>query len=146
MAGLAEGVMWLLDVGVTSLHARLGSLKQRLWDGLDAIPGVRVRSPRAPDGVPIVTVTAERIDPATLADRLDREFGVLTRYGLHCAPDAHRILGTQDSGAVRFSLGWCSTERDVEQAIHAMERIAESGRFLAATPVPAPELAEEPLP
>ncbi|MGH7445695.1 MAG: cysteine desulfurase, partial [Longimicrobiales bacterium] len=52
--------------------------------------------------------------------RLDREHGVLTRPGLHCAPDAHRLMGTEQTGAVRFSLGWASTESDVARALAAV--------------------------
>ncbi|MGH7554016.1 MAG: aminotransferase class V-fold PLP-dependent enzyme, partial [Longimicrobiales bacterium] len=85
IAGLSEGVQWLFDRGMNSLHERGSALKRRLWEGLGAIHGVCVRSPLAPGGVPIVTITADTIDPASLASRLDREFGILTRPGLHCA-------------------------------------------------------------
>jgi selenocysteine lyase/cysteine desulfurase len=71
----------------------------------------------------VVTVAVEGTDPATVAERLDREFGVCTRPGLHCAPEVHRLLGTLETGAVRFSLGWASTAEDVDQALAGMERI-----------------------
>lgn len=119
IAGLAAGAELLLHHGVERIHEHLGSLKAMLHDGLAAIPGARVRSPRARRGVPIVTMTAANLDPSTIALRLDREHGVLVRAGLHCAPDAHRLIGTLDTGAVRFSLGFGSTELDVEQALRA---------------------------
>ena len=119
IAGLAAGVDLLLHDTVERVQERLSTLKTTLWDGLQAIPGIRVHSPRAPHAAPIVTITADRIDPATLAGRLDREHGVLVRPGLHCAPEAHRIIGTYESGAVRFSLGMSSTEAEVQYALHA---------------------------
>lgn len=128
IAGLAAGAELLLHEQVERVHERLAGLKATLYDGLAAIPGVRVRSPRAPHGVPIVTVTAAAIDPATLALRLDREHGVLVRAGLHCAPDAHRVLGTVDTGAVRFSLGFGSTETDVAHALHATAAVLASAQ------------------
>jgi cysteine desulfurase family protein len=124
IAGLLAGVRWLLDHGVDRLHAAEMRLKSRLRDGLAAIPGVRVLSPPAADGVGIVTVTVAGADPASVADRLDREFGVLVRAGLHCAPEAHRALGTERAGAVRFSLGWASTGAEVDRAVAAMRAIA----------------------
>jgi cysteine desulfurase family protein len=133
IAGWLAGVEWVLARGVDVLRAELASLKQRLRGGLGSIPGVRVVSPPAPDGVPIVTVIADATDPATLAARLDREFGVLTRPGLHCAPEAHRVLGTLDTGAVRFSLGWASTAEDVDRAIEAVGAIIGSGRVYATS-------------
>lgn len=138
IAGVSEGVQWLLDTGVDTIHDRLCTLKRRLFTGLSDVPGLQVRSPAAPDGVSIVTVTADAIDPSTLAGRLDREYGVLTRPGLHCAPEAHRVLGTEATGAVRFSLGWCSTEDDVDRAVNAVARIVGTGRVFAASATAAP--------
>jgi selenocysteine lyase/cysteine desulfurase len=123
IAGLLAGLEFLLAAGVPAVHAHTMSLKRRLHEGLAAVRGVRVVSPLAPDGVPIVTIVAERIDPATLAARLDREHGVLTRPGLHCAPEAHRVLGTEATGAVRFSLGHASTDAHVTAAVDAVARV-----------------------
>jgi cysteine desulfurase/selenocysteine lyase len=120
IAGLLAGTRWVLDAGVPSLHAREAALKSRLRHGLGALPGVRVLSPEAPDGVGIVTVAAEGMEAHELALRLDREHAVLTRAGLHCAPEAHGILGTREAGAVRFSVGWATTEEDVDRAVAAV--------------------------
>lgn len=126
IAGLLAGTSWILDRGVDALHASAGGLKARLWSGLAAIPGVRVHSPAAPDGVAIVTITADRMDPAELALRLDREHGILVRAGLHCAPETHALLGTAEHGAVRFSPGWATTEDDVDRAVAAVAALAAS--------------------
>jgi len=124
LAGLLAGVRWVLEHGVAELHAREMRLKDRLRRGLGEIPGVRLLSPAAPDGVGIVTLVVDRMDPASMAARLDREHGVLVRAGLHCAPEAHRLLGTQRGGAVRFSLGWASTEAEVDRAVAAVAAVA----------------------
>ena len=121
LAGLLAGCEFLLEKGVPAVHRHEAELKARLRDGLARIRGVRVLSPAAPDGAGIVTITHERIDPSALAERLDREFGVLARPGLHCAPEVHRLLGTEATGALRFSLGWCSTAEDVERALEGVE-------------------------
>ena len=49
---------------------------------------------------------------------------ILTRCGLHCAPSAHKTLGTFPQGTVRFSLGWASTEADVDAALAAIRAVA----------------------
>ncbi len=117
IVGLLAGCAYLRKNGVQAIHRAEMALKARLRDGLDGIAGLRVLSPPGRRGVPVVTVQANRMDAATLAGRLDREHGVQTRTGLHCAPEVHRILGTSDSGAVRFSLGWASTREDVDAAV-----------------------------
>jgi cysteine desulfurase / selenocysteine lyase len=131
IAGLAAGVETVLDTGVPAIHARLSLLKQRLRLGLADLPGVRTLSPAAPDGVPIVSVVCDALDAASFAARLDREFNVLTRPGLHCAPEVHRMLGTERSGAVRFSLGWSSSESDVDRAVAAVAAVTSSARTRA---------------
>jgi cysteine desulfurase / selenocysteine lyase len=132
IAGMLAGVEQLLADGAREGHARLASLKARLHDGLSVVQGVRVLSPLQGSsalpaplrvGVPIVTVASDVADSATLARRLEREHGVLVRAGLHCAPEAHRLLGTEGTGAVRLSLGWCTTAAEVDRAIEGVAAI-----------------------
>lgn len=124
IAGLLAGIEHVEAEGVAILHAREAGLKAELREGLAAIRGVRVLSPPAPEGAAVVTLVADRVDPATLAKRLDDEFGVQARPGLHCAPEVHRILGTQETGALRLSLGWASTSADVARALEGVRAIA----------------------
>jgi selenocysteine lyase/cysteine desulfurase len=123
MAGLLAGIEFLEEKGVDSVHRREMALKATLHEGLSRLRGVRVLSPAGPDGVGIVTIVAEAVDPATLAGRLDEEWGVMVRHGLNCAPEVHRILGTAQTGAVRLSLGWASTEEDVARALEGIASI-----------------------
>lgn len=124
LAGLEAAAMHVLEEGIGRIHARETALKRRLREGLGSIDGVRVVSPAAEDGVAIVTFVSARVEPARMAHRLDADFGVMARAGLHCSPEAHRLAGTLETGAVRFSLGWASTEEDVAQALVAVDAIA----------------------
>jgi len=135
-AGLLAGIEWLERHGVGALHARLRELVVRLREGAAALPGARILSPDAPDGAPIVTLLLEDFDSAVLAHRLDRDHGVLVRAGLHCAPETHRILGTERSGAVRFSLGWSTTEEDIDRALRALREIAAPERTAGRSGTP----------
>lgn len=123
LAGLLAGCRFLARKGVGALHAREMDLKARLHDGLSSVRGLQVLSPPAPDGVPVVAARSPRLDAATLAERLDREHGVQTRAGIHCAPEVHALLGTSKEGAVRFSLGWASSEEDVAAAVEGVDAI-----------------------
>lgn len=119
IAGLLAGCTYIKEQGMASIHAREMELKAKLRDGLATIDGITILSPAAPDGVGIVTVSCE--DPSALSNTLDQDHCVMTRSGLHCAPEVHSFLGTQETGAVRFSLGWASTEEDVNAAIAGVE-------------------------
>ena len=63
-------------------------------------------------------------DPARVADVLDQRFGIATRAGLHCAPLAHRTLGTFPEGTVRVSPGWKTTPSDIEAVVRALDWVA----------------------
>jgi selenocysteine lyase/cysteine desulfurase len=128
LAGLRAGCEYVLQAGVEAIHREESRLKARLYGGLESIPGVRVVSPRAPDGVGVVTIATPGSDTNALATALDREFGVCTRAGLHCAPEVHRMLGTLETGALRFSLGWASTEEDVDQALRGVDEVVGRSR------------------
>jgi cysteine desulfurase family protein len=123
LAGLEAGVAWVLERGVGALHGHEARLKGRLRSGLAQIPGVAILSPEARDGVGIVTLTARALDPATLAQRLDAEWGIQGRAGLHCAPECHRLLGTLETGALRLSVGWASSEEDVDRALEGIQAL-----------------------
>jgi cysteine desulfurase / selenocysteine lyase len=135
IASVLAGIDWIQAQTVEVLHARGSALKSRLWEGLNAVPGVNVLSPCAPTGASIVTIVPTSMDVPTLANRLDREHGVLTRAGLHCAPEAHRLLGSHLTGAVRLSTGWCTTEEQIDRAVEAVAQVTSAGKvFSAALP------------
>ncbi|MEX2526476.1 MAG: aminotransferase class V-fold PLP-dependent enzyme [Gemmatimonadota bacterium] len=123
IAGLLAGLEFLEETGVERLHTRISELKLRLHGGLSAIAGVTVLSPPDPAGVGVVTMVSDRTAPSALAAKLDREFGIMTRAGLHCAPEAHRLLGTSETGALRFSLGWDTTAEGVDTVVDAVEQL-----------------------
>jgi len=126
IVGLLAGLQYLEAEGIDTIHARQVELASELRAGIGSVPGVQLCSPADPsgDGTAIVTFTATSIDPATLGRRLEEEWGVLCRTGIHCAPEVHRMLGTLDTGAVRLSLGWASTREDVDRAIAGVTAIA----------------------
>jgi cysteine desulfurase / selenocysteine lyase len=132
IAGLLAGLQWIERKGVQALHDHGLELKERLRAGFASIPGVRVLSPPAPEGVALVTIIADTIDVPTLASRIDREHCVLTRPGLHCAPEVHKMLGTDKTGAVRFSLGWSTTVEHVDKAIEAVAQVVGVGKVHAS--------------
>lgn len=70
----------------------------------------------------VVSITNTKIDLAELAYNLDAKYGIATRVGLHCAPNAHKTLGTYPTGTLRFSFGWHNTPEEVELALEALRK------------------------
>lgn len=128
IVGLGAGVGHLLHHGVEQLRRHEQELTSRLIDGLATIPTVRVYGPKsAADRVGVVSFTLAGYAPHELAGILDETYRIQARSGLHCAPLAHRAMGTlQDGGTVRFSLGAFNTPEDVDAALAAVKEIAEA--------------------
>ena len=75
----------------------------------------------------VISVDFLRLDNAEAADRLEQEFGILTRCGLQCAPSAHKTLGTFPAGTVRFSPGFFTAEAEIDAAAAAIAALCEEG-------------------
>ena len=122
--GLEAALDFLEQVGVETVAAHDRTLTARFLDGVRSIPTVSVIGPDTVEGrVGVVSLDFPGRDNAEVAEALEREYGILTRCGLHCAPSAHKTLGTFPRGTVRFSWGWFSTEQDIDRALEAVRAV-----------------------
>ena len=71
----------------------------------------------------VVSLQTPERELSEAAYQLDSRYGIMTRVGLHCAPAAHKTLGTFPTGTIRFSFGWWNTPEDVEEALRALREI-----------------------
>jgi cysteine desulfurase/selenocysteine lyase len=125
IAGLGAGVRWLLDRGVEAVRSHETMLTSELLEGLCGIPGVTVYGPRQPERtVAVVSFTMEGRTVSEVSQLLDEQFGILSRPGLHCAPSAHKTIGTFPKGTVRFAPGVFTSPRDIRKAVAAVSRLA----------------------
>lgn len=129
LAGLAAAIDWVLARGVEQIRVREVELTTSLLSGLVDTPGVTVHGIRdAQRQVSVVSLTIDGTEPGGAGRRLDEEYGVAARIGLHCSPLAHETLGTYPDGTVRLSLGAFTTEADVTRAVLAVRGLAERAR------------------
>jgi cysteine desulfurase/selenocysteine lyase len=125
LAGLAAGVRWVLERGVEAIRAHEVALTQRLIDGLHDIPGVTVYGGLDTNRqTATVSFNIAGMPPSEVGLRLDEEHGILCRVGLHCAPAAHKTIGTFPGGTVRFGLGAFSTAEEVDAAVEALRSLS----------------------
>jgi len=124
LAGLSAGLRFLLDVGVEQIRKKEMQLTRLFLSGAADIPGVTTYGPLDADKrTAVVSFNIQGISPSDLAFELDEQFGVLCRPGLHCAPAAHRTIGTFSRGAVRFSFGYFTTEEEVRLGVDAIAHL-----------------------
>ena len=129
--GLAAGVRWLNQRGMASLRAHELALTEQLLTGLlDLEQQGLLRIVGRRDIVQrtsVVSIAATKQDLAVVAHRLNEEYGIATRVGLHCAPNAHKTLQTYPTGTLRFSMGWHNNEEDIGAALKALREVLGYG-------------------
>jgi len=125
LAGLRAGVEFVLEHGVEDIRVHGVELTRRLIEGLSDIPGVILYGGHDSEmQTATVSFNVEGLAPSEVGLRLDEESGIMSRVGLHCAPAAHRTIGTFPIGTVRFGLSYFSTVEEVDAALMAVREIA----------------------
>lgn len=127
IAGLLEGVRFVRETGIAAIRRHEDELAAGICRGLSTIDGVRLFA--GPEGRRLSTVsfTCDRLAPSEFGLRLDEEFDILCRVGLHCAPAAHTTIGSFPEGTVRLSAGFFTTQEDIVSAVKAIRTLAKNG-------------------
>ena len=126
LAGLTAGIAWLEEVGLDAIREHEIKCMSRLLAGLAAIPGLELYGPGdAAKSGGVLSFNLPGADPSAVAYRLDQEFSICVRAGLHCAPEAHRAIGTYPAGTVRVSPNMMNRPEEIEAFIAAIATIAQ---------------------
>ena len=128
IVGLHAALSWLEETGMEAIQAHELALTRRFLDGLLALRAaglpLKIIGREDTEGrTGVVSIQTTDRDMAEVACRLDEDYGIMTRVGLHCAPSAHKTLGTYPAGTIRFSFGWHNTEEEIDRALDALEHI-----------------------
>ena len=124
LAGLKAGVEVVETVGLDHIRHHEQELLGQLIKGLGALDCVSLYGPLGSTrhgGA--LSFNIKSMDPSMLGFRLDREYGICCRVGLHCAPDAHGSIKTLPEGTVRLSPGYFNTADEIEQTLVAIRAI-----------------------
>ncbi|MCG8401604.1 MAG: aminotransferase class V-fold PLP-dependent enzyme [Firmicutes bacterium] len=124
IAGLGAGVEFVHGTGLKTLRRHELELTRRFIEGAGKIPGMILFGPGADEErAPVVSFRMEGKDTGAVGAALDKWYNIACRAGLHCAPDAHRTLGTLESKLVRFSFSYFNTAGEVDFALQCLRDI-----------------------
>ncbi len=127
IAGLRAGVEFILEQSIARIKDREEKLVQTFMDGVRDLPGLILYGQKSVQRrTPVVSFNIAGMDPAAVAMALDEQFGIMARSGLHCAPAAHKTIGTYPAGTVRFSFSYFNTEEQIISSIEALKKIGQS--------------------
>jgi cysteine desulfurase/selenocysteine lyase len=127
LAGLSAGAAYILEKGVEAVRDKEDALTRLFLDRLHALgEDVTIYGPRsAQDRISVISFKLRDITASDAALYLDEHWGIMCRPGLHCAPAAHRTIGTFPHGTVRFSFGFFNTEAHADLAAEALRQLVK---------------------
>ncbi|HOK63108.1 MAG TPA: aminotransferase class V-fold PLP-dependent enzyme [Soehngenia sp.] len=122
--GLNEALKYLNNVGIENIYKKEMTLTHKFIEGLMEIDKLVLVGLKDTEGrVSTISVDCLYHDNALVSHLLDTEYNIMTRCGLHCAPSAHKTLGTFPQGTIRFSIGYHNSIEEIEYALNALKKI-----------------------
>ena len=129
LVGLGAGVSYILSEGVEKIRAKEIALTQCLIQKLSEIPEIEIYGPKnAEKQVGVVSINVADYAPEEIGYTLDETYGIMVRTGLHCAPCAHRTIGTIERGTLRIGLGYFNTEEEIDYFVQSIKSIVRKRR------------------
>lgn len=125
--GLHAALSYLKEVGITQIRKKKETMTEQFLQGIEELSEVRIVGKKTMEHrTAVVSLDFLNQDNAIAAFRLEQEYGIMTRVGLHCAPLAHQSLGTFPKGTVRFSFSENNTEEEISRGIEAVRMITKA--------------------
>ncbi|MEG2774540.1 MAG: aminotransferase class V-fold PLP-dependent enzyme [Acetivibrio sp.] len=122
--GLSAGITSIEKIGMEHICEKERQLTEYFIQEILKIEDlILIGKKTGEDRSAVVSIQCKTMDEATLAFLLDSEYHIQTRVGMHCAPNAHKTLGTFPKGTLRFSFGYENTKEEIDFAIQAILKI-----------------------
>lgn len=130
IAGLAAGLSFIKEKGIENIRKHEETIAKYFIRKISEVQEIMFYgSAEEESRVPVVSLNIKGKTSAEVSFILDRDYDIATRPGLHCAPMAHKTIGTFDQGTVRFSFGYFNTINEVDRAIEALKSITKEVYF-----------------
>jgi len=127
IAGLQAGLKWISKRGIEAIRSHEKEITGILIDNLRDIAGIRLYGTLDPAlSTAILSITMDNKTVSEVGLTLDEEFGIMSRVGLHCAPAAHRTIGSFPEGTIRLAPGVFTSKEDIYRVIQAIKEAGKS--------------------
>lgn len=122
--GLHTALKYLLDYGVENIRQEELALLKVFLEGIGNMTGLKLLGLDSCQGrTPVVSLDFSHHDNGIIGYELNKDYGIMTRTGMHCAPSAHKTLGSFPHGSVRFSISHFNTREEVNYALDSINKI-----------------------
>ena len=124
IVGLSSGIEFIRHEGLNTIREHTKNLRASLIDGICNIPNYSIYGELSSDlGTSCVSISHSKMDISELSFALDNDFGISNRSGLHCAPLAHKTIGSYPEGTVRLSIGYFNTIEEIKYTVDCLNKI-----------------------
>jgi len=131
LLGLKAGIDFILRKGIFKIREWEKKLVEKLIKGLIEIEGIKIYGTKSTERqIGIISFNINNISPSKAGLILDRKYSIMSRIGLHCNPNAHKIIGTFPDGTVRFGFSYFNKVGQIEKAILALKEISYNKKFI----------------
>lgn len=121
---LGKGVDFINNVGIINIYNHEKKLIEYLEKNLQEIDSIIVYRGGYKNLVPILSFNVKGVHSEEIAQKLS-EYNIAVRAGLHCAPLAHKKMGTVESGTVRISPSFFTQKKYIDFLIKCVRKIAK---------------------
>lgn len=124
IAGLHAALSYLQAAGISRIYEKKMELTGYFLEQTREIPDLRVVGKQGvQDRTAVVSIDFQKIDNAQAAFELEQRYGIMTRVGLHCAPLAHKTLGSYPRGTVRFAFSGANTKDEIDICVKGIREL-----------------------
>ncbi|MEL7568626.1 MAG: aminotransferase class V-fold PLP-dependent enzyme [Dehalobacterium sp.] len=126
IVGLGEGINYILKTGIENIRAKEGEVLSYALQRLSQLEDVIVYGPRDPKKIAgVISFNYRGVPAEEIAYVLDQVYEIMVRAGLHCAPTAHKLIGSVKTGTVRIGIGYFNEKSDIDNLVSALEDIKD---------------------
>lgn len=124
IVGLLESVRYIKKEGICKIHNKEKELIKYALEKLEGVKNIELYGPKNyKDIVGVISFNIKNMKAEDIAYILDNKYDIMVRAGLHCAPNAHDLIGTKDIGALRIGIGYFNEKEDIDLLVNALNEI-----------------------
>ncbi len=124
IAGLGAATQFILEEGVKTIYEYEHMLLSLFTEEIKNMKEISIYG--CNEKLAVVAMNINGMDCVEVSQKLNANYQIATRSGLHCAPSAHKALGTEKTGCIRFSFGYFTTKKEIQKAIDALYHIIKN--------------------
>ncbi len=127
LVGLRESIKFINKESIDKIHNKEKELVKYALDKLDKIDGLKIYGPKDSEKiVSVISFNIKGLRPEDVGFELDNKYSIMVRAGLHCAPNAHELIGTKSKGCVRIGIGYFNKKEDIDILANSLIEIIKT--------------------